>query len=207
MAEFTYELPTGGEARNLSDAKIKTALSSLKTGLNGNVDNTNLAAAAKPFDWYTPKVIATEQTRESTSFGTLTTADEIKEVVLPENGLIGIGYMAKVKSSVGNNGRIAIFVGANQLKTVANKGPEVQEVSSTATTFRQLSTYTGGVVLATEESGADVTTGQTIGLGNFGGLSLIFAAAGTYNISVQYKAVSGNVTAKERKLWCCVLGV
>jgi hypothetical protein len=34
-----------------------------------------------------------------------------------------------------------------------------------------------------------------------------FAAAGTYNISVQYKATSGSITAKERKLWVAVLGV
>src|SRR4051812_17888140 len=60
------------------------------------VTNAKLAAAAKPVVWYTPKVTATEQTRESATYGTLTTADEISSVVLPENGLIMVGFTAKV---------------------------------------------------------------------------------------------------------------
>lgn len=43
MPEFTYTLPAGGEARNLSDALIKTALTKLK---EPTLDNTNLSASA-----------------------------------------------------------------------------------------------------------------------------------------------------------------
>lgn len=43
MPEFTYTLPTGGEARNLSDGLIKTALTKLK---EPTLDNTNLSASA-----------------------------------------------------------------------------------------------------------------------------------------------------------------
>jgi hypothetical protein len=39
-----------------------------------------------------------------------------------------------------------------------------------------------------------------------GGSIEVFAAAGTYTIGVKYKATSGNVTAKERKLWVATLG-
>jgi hypothetical protein len=35
----------------------------------------------------------------------------------------------------------------------------------------------------------------------------LYATAGTYNTTVQFKATSGSITAKERKLWCYVLGV
>lgn len=39
-----------------------------------------------------------------------------------------------------------------------------------------------------------------------GGLCCIFAAAGTYDISVQFAASAGSVTAKNRKLWAWTLG-
>src|SRR5690349_10367695 len=91
-------------------------------------------AAATGFTWHTPKVIATEESRESTSFGTLTTADEIKSVVLPENGLLVVGYSAIVKSSVSAAGRAAIFVGSNQLKTGTGSGPPSAEQAATVGT-------------------------------------------------------------------------
>lgn len=71
--------------------------------------------------------------------------------------------------------------------------------------------------------GGDVTTGQATGtvlavngalrtiVGSdqialvtsyfTGNVCSVFAAAGTYTISVQYKSTSGSVTAKDRKLW------
>jgi hypothetical protein len=51
---------------------------------------------------------------------------------------------------------------------------------------------------------SSTTTAQT--LNHFGGLCAIEADAGTYDISVQYKASSGTVTAKDRKLWAMALG-
>ena len=35
---------------------------------------------------------------------------------------------------------------------------------------------------------------------------MVFAAAGTYDISVQFKASSGSVTVKNRKLWVWTMG-
>lgn len=165
-------------------------------------------AARTGFTWYTPKVIATEQSRENTAFGVLSTADEIKEVVLPENGLIAIGYMAKVKSSVSAAGRAAVFVGSNQLKAIKVGEPVEQEAATIGTNLTQLSTTGHGLENGGEEglTAADVTTGQVVGVGSKGGIAYVFAAAGTYAISIKYKATSGSVTAKERKLWCCVLG-
>src|SRR5882672_5453420 len=76
------------------------------------VTRANLATESKPFTWYTPKIIATEETRENVAFGNLTTADEIASVVVPENGKLLIGYRAHYKSSVGAAGSVALFVGA-----------------------------------------------------------------------------------------------
>lgn len=188
--------------------------------VNGELDNENLksaagitrgklAADAKGIvgTWYTPKVIATEQSRESTSFGTLTTADEIKEVVLPENGLLVIGYAALAKCSVSAAGRAAIFIGSNQLKIAGATVPVVQETELFGTGFQTISSVARG--LDRGEGTSYVTTGQAVYAAkteHTGGMCFVHAAAGTYNISVQYRATSGSVTAKERKLWVANLG-
>lgn len=217
---------TIGSPNTSQDPKIKENFETLSGLLGGSNKITGtgieaaaeigagqLAASAKPFDWYTPKIIATEQTRENTSFGTLTTADEIASVVLPENGVMLVSYDATVKSSVSGAGRVALFLGANQLKSdQAGTAPAVQEAEVGGTNFRHLvSGQLGLSVASTATWGGNVTTGQIMGLGGVtpfsGGLMAIFAAAGTYAVSAQYKATSGSVTAKERKLWVAVLGV
>lgn len=159
--------------------------------------------------WYTPSIVATEQERENVAFGTLTTADEVKSVVLPENGLMVIGYMAIVKSSVSEAGAAAIFLGATQLKAVGSTTPVVQEVKTTGTSTTIVSSSPIGLVNSGNGS-SYVTTGMSVSSINIatgGGLCFVFAAAGTYNVSVQYKATSGKVFAKERKLWVGVIGV
>lgn len=80
----------------------------------------------------------------------------------------------------------------------------------------------------TSASLSDVTTGQVVGMApvdTFGavyevgstlltyasrvpvaGEVVVFAAAGTYDISIQFKSSSGSVTVKERKLWVWSMG-
>lgn len=100
---------------------------------------------------------------------------------------------------------------------------------TTSTVNRPLATFAGGLFSVNNVSGssftADVTTGQVVGyqpsqsanfagvevagsgfttaadLPGLGGPCYIFAAAGTYAVSVQFKATSGSVTASNRKLW------
>lgn len=146
--------------------------------------------------------IAKEETRESATFGTLPTADLIKEVKVGEKGLLRIGYSARFKSSVSGAGKAAIFLGANQLKLYTTE-PKVQMVSTVGTTFRHLSTSWGGLTTSTsgEATGADVTTGQLISASIEGGMAELWVAPGTYEVSVQYKATSGSATGKERRLW------
>lgn len=152
--------------------------------------------------------IPKEEARESTTFGTLTTPDEIKELKVPGNGLIRIGYTAVMKSSAANEGRAAIFIGANQLR--ADKGattPSFSEVSSKgAAAFHHFTTCPKGLeTSATSEWKGDITTGQTLSVGDSlssGGTCEVYGLpAGTYTVSVAYKALSGTVTAKERRLF------
>lgn len=204
----------------------------LQEVINGNIDNENikaeagisrskLEAAARGVagTWYTPKVIATEQSRESTSFGTLSTADQIASVVLPENGLIFVAYQATAKSSVSGAGRAAIYLGENQLRggygSAWNPGTTTlaaQEATITTTEWVSLGSSQGGLVNAVANGWAsDYSTGQVVGSAadpsGLHGPCCIFAAAGTYTISVRFRATSGSITAKNRKLWVWTAGV
>lgn len=216
----TYEIPLIGSSNETQEPKIKTMLE----GLNNKLNSSNLlegsgianeaikSAQISPGTvgrFYAPTIIATEQERESTSFGTLTTKDEVTNVVLPTNGLIVVYYLAVVKSSVSASGRAAIFLNENQLKTV-NSGSWVgQETPTIGTAFATFSAGDAGLSAVGENPEAQPTTGAGFGVGSAtsrGAGCAIFAAAGTYNISVRFKALSGKITAKERRLYVGVIG-
>lgn len=151
--------------------------------------------------------IAKEETRESATYGTLTTADEIKEVAVPKDGILHVGYTAAIKSSVSGEGRAAIFIGENQLK--ADKGgtaPAVADVASKGTTFHHISSCPKGLETSSVNTWTgDVTTGQALCVGDSlsqGGTCMIFGLPeGSYNVSLRYRALSGSVTSKERHLY------
>ncbi len=164
--------------------------------------------------------IATEEARTNVAYGLLTTPDRVSSVVLPADGLICVAFQGMWKESVNGAARAAIFVGANQLKSYEDNAaaPTVREVGcyGGADSYAPLASYSMGLLPdatgATAYTG-DVTTGQLVGYGgslggstvSFGGPCYIFAAAGTYDVSVQFKASSGSVTAKNRKLWVWTL--
>lgn len=172
-------------------------------------------------------IIATEQSRTNVAYGLLGTPDRVQDIVLPTDGLIFALYQAQWKSSNGFGAAwAAFFLGSNQLKVDAHPqtggAPVVQEAGGPgpADTYAMLGTgaasgwNSAGVGLNSwlgndlVAKGNDVSTGQIIGTGpNTSGQRVasgpvaIFAAAGTYDLSVQFKASVGSVTAKNRKLW------
>lgn len=177
-----------------------------------------------------PSIIPTTGTRTNTAYGQLSDGpDQVSGIVLPTNGLIAVAYQATWQESVDNAARAAIFIGANQLKIGATNvaAPVVQDAANdmTINTDAVLATGPGGLqgfgaAFAAAAYGGDVTTGQVIGNAMYqanqtgggpggspmGGPVYIFAAAGTYTVSVQFKASSGTVTAKNRKLWVWTVG-
>lgn len=214
MAEINPEIPAKSDPLGTSDSKIRKSLVTIREAINGELDNTNLSGTAgitranllaesKPVKWYAPKVIATEQSRTSTEFGTLETADEIKEVVVPENGLVLVSFRARLKASVGSAGRIALFLGANQLKNASGSAQETSMPGDQeGLEWQHIFTSAGaGFALALGET-ADASTGQMVGAGPIEA----FVAAGTYNIAVKFRSTSGSITAKERKLFVRVSG-
>jgi hypothetical protein len=190
----------------LTEAKFSTTLLQ-KLGLN---DGAQVGRGKS--------IIATTESRTNAAYGLLTTPDRVQNIVLPTDGLIAVAFTGTWQWTVGGGAaRAAIFVGANQLKATSNAGgaPGVQEIagSNGVNVDESFTSSPGGLVGQSSQTGGaypgDATTGQVVGL-QFttlpGGPCLIFAAAGTYDVSVQFKASSGSVTAKNRKLWVWTVG-
>lgn len=199
---------------------------------DGTIDVAELASALAVFLGVSQSgvvrrgksIIATEESRTNVAYGKMTTPDQVSSVVLPTDGLICVAYHAMFKNSVANGGRAAIFLGANQVKMATGSGaaPVVVEEDTgnlTVDTYRPLYSAVGGsggaglslVNGATNYTG-DVTTGQILGETGLGAGApvptpvYIFAAAGTYDVSIQFRSTSGSVTMKERKLWVWTMG-
>lgn len=174
-------------------------------------------------------IIATTETRTNVAFGTLPTPDQVT-VVLPTDGLIKIAFQGMWQEQVAGAGQAAIFIGANQLKVQSDasalpRGPAVQAAVMGGVAARDAPLVSAPIGLVSLNPGgsytADVATGQAVGFANkgdvaswdvgsgfgavgplqHGGSCFVFAAAGTYTVSVQFKSTSGSVTVKNRKLW------
>lgn len=159
-------------------------------------------------------IIAAEESHSSVSYGLLHTPDRVRNVTLPTDGLIIVAYQALVKSdSVA--AQAAIFLGPNQVKA-ANPGfvpggQSALEPGLSPDVYKPLGTFGGGLQMApaNTDTGTAVTTGQIVGGvvgGSNGGLCALFAAPGTYDVSIQFRSSSGTVTVKDRKLWVWTVG-
>lgn len=224
---------TAGAAENVN--QLMDNLNRLKDAVNLDVDSGLAEPAGLSVTGTVRRgkaIVATEEARTNTAYGLLATPDRVSNVVMPTDGLIIVGYQALVKSSVADAGEVALFIGANQLTVQDGTGrATATQAAPATTTYNPVSTCPVGLAAnrqATGDFAADVTTGQAIGwlstdaravIGGssrqlfnaatnsvLGGLCPVFAAAGTYDISVQFKASSGSVTAKGRKLWVWTMG-
>lgn len=227
------QIPTGGLA-NLAVTNTKIAndavdASKIATGAVGStelassiVDAIKLDTTLSAFLGVTQGVtirrgavsIPAVESTTSLSYSptNLATPDRIQNVVVGTNGLLIIGYQAIWQCTVGNNAMAAIFIGANQLKNASAGGaPVAQEAfhSSGVADDNPLSTAPAGLVSAASAGNAtEVTTGQTIGVSSStGGVTFVFVAPGTYDVSVQFKNFgAATTTVKNRRLWVLSLG-
>jgi hypothetical protein len=224
--------PSIGQPNATEDVDIVNAFSAIQTLVNGNLDEQNLATATNQrlglnsggaSGRGTTGLITASETRINAAYGLLGTPDQVSGIVLPTNGLLVIGYQAAWSESVAAAARAAIFIGATQLKFVSGAGaaPAVQEAGtqSGGTTGTSIALGTGprGIISEVAAAGypGDVTTGQVLGVGQGSdgvggrvgyGPTYVWAAAGTYTVSVQFKASSGSVTAVNRRLWVWSIG-
>jgi hypothetical protein len=159
--------------------------------------------------------IATSESTTATSYaiGNLATPDRVTQIVLPADAWIAVMYQAIWQNTVGSNGKAAVFLNTTQCKIGSGTGApsNVEAAGPTQANddgllFTASSSPTGaGALVTTSGAGAatEVTTGQMIGDGiSSGGMVYCFAAAGTYDVSVQFKnSAAGTTTVKNRHLW------
>lgn len=177
-------------------------------------------------------IIATEQTTTSTSFVALTTPDLVSGVVVPEDGVLRVGFEALWKSSVEVVHQAAIFIGENQLKIHESgwSAPRVQaaRLSNTDTgVYHTIFSFKGGLLSdnCAGQSVVKVATGQVLGLQGaaesevngssvtigdddyYGGfVDIVGLPAGSYDVGVRYKTTSGTLSVKDRRLWVEAIG-
>lgn len=163
-------------------------------------------------------IVATSETRTSSSYGLLTTPDRVQSVVLPTDGIIQVRFLAQWNQSTSVAASAAIFLGSNQLQATTDIGAADPSVATVGTGSSNgvdhwLSTYWQGLVSVAGASGASPSgpssTGQVLGTflagAGGGGAVDIVAPGGTYDVSVQFKTAGGTLTVRNRKLWVRVL--
>lgn len=211
MTTLSYTVPVAGSTLNsIADPEVSTALTSIETWANGNIDSTNLAAATSQSASVNASGqvvkgvsnIATNQGQtNSTPFALLGTPDQVQNVVLASNGLIAVWFQATVNGA----GSMALFLGTNQIELAGATAPAVQTLAvNTSGVATPVFTTPTGLAQVTPSSGysGNVTTGQLIGgTAVGGGPCYIFAAAGTYTVSVQFKSPGTTINALNRTLW------
>jgi len=235
MPDISPSIPVVGQSNATEEPKIVTALTQLVAAVNdvdsaqitdGVIQDVDLQSAlldklgvsAGVTVRRGKSIIAASESTSATSYaiGNLTTPDRVSGIVLPTDGLICVAYQALWQNTVIGNGKAAIFIGGNQLKEAANAGgaPTVQEVAGNngqANIDVTLASCAAGLESTSQTLAmTDVTTGQIQGVGQLGqlcGPTYIFASAGTYDVSVQFKnSAAGTLTVKNRKLWVWTLG-
>jgi hypothetical protein len=137
--------------------------------------------------------------RTNTSYGTLTAADQVTDIVLPTNGLLHIAYQASWEMDIVATVKAAIFLDGVQLKETSTPSAVVQEATLFGNTNLQaVHTVVGGLANVHDSVGdytGDATTGQILQP------VTVFANAGTYDVSIRFKGSgSSTVTVQNRKL-------
>jgi hypothetical protein len=149
--------------------------------------------------------VAAAQTTSGTSFGFLSTHDEVTGITLATNGLIKINYLAQVKVSAGT-GQAGLFINPGSGYVALNypsSNNTFNQVSGSFTATHISPIVTNGNTLTTIASGSSDSTFVTTGMAlpTAGGSIIVMAAAGTYSIGVQYLNSAGTTTAQNRTLW------
>lgn len=212
-------------------SQVNARYAPLYAALSGALDTDNLLDTINELLGLTrgavkrrgKSIIPTTESRTNVAYGTMPTPDQVTGIVLPTDGLIYVGYQATWQESVNAAAAASIFVGANQLQIAATNftGPTVTQAAlgtGAAAIDKPLASFPGGLrssdgLAQTSVYSGDATTGQLVGVNLTGTATLpvggpvaIFATAGTYTISVQFRSTSGSVTVKNRKLWVWTMG-
>lgn len=165
-------------------------------------------------------IISASGTRTNPAPGQLSNGpDRVSSVVLPTDGIILVWFQAVWKQSVASTAHAYLYlssnpvVAANHAGATPGTGNSEAWIGTTANADVALHSWGGGLLSSNSNPmvaySGDVTTGQIIGSSvsnGYYGPCWIFAAAGTYNVEVNFWADSGTVTVKDRRLWVATIG-
>lgn len=167
--------------------------------------------------------VLTEETIASSSSNVLApTPDRIQNLVLPTDGLIFIVFRCLIKS---NNAATVIsavpYLSSNRI-AIPTDGtyPTDMTPNTNSTYWSILQTHSGGFSIAPtintfgDSSFDNIATGEVLGLRdayptpevNRGGVLVVEAAAGTYDVSIKYTTSTNSGAVKQRKLWVWTQG-
>lgn len=166
-------------------------------------------------------IVDQAEVTSSLTYTPLTTPDLVT-VTLPTNGIIQVVFFARWASTLGNNERISVFLNGVQALKGSGTGAPSAPVDNAGGLTPNVTDGTFNYVWAGTHAfwglganGNDVnyaTGGQLFGggppmTGATGPELTLFAAAGTYDVSIQYRNINpGTLTVKSRKLWVWTMG-
>jgi hypothetical protein len=190
----------------------KTRRDAMTAGLAAGLGGLGMAAIMAPEARATTSgrcIISGEESRSSSSFGLLSTSDQVLSIDVPTQGKLRISYLAAWKGDTDKATiTAAIFIGSDQLLngTVTTSSAQAKAVLNSSTVEGEPNKYA-----SLRTSGDGLSSGSTLGgPTTFSGYPTtgviispceVFVAAGTYSISVQFKASAGAVLVKDRRLW------
>lgn len=214
MSQISLSIPQVGLPDTTEDVKVANNFTTIQNVINGGLDGTNLSAAgaqsaAVNQSGQTVKgsfIKLGTDTTTSTTFGTLSTPDQVAGITLGSAGLLFVYYRAQwVCTAGGGAGAAEICLNGTAVQVDAGNGTFVASLATTNASggfANGLSSTSTGLVNA---GGAnltvnDPTTGLYIAAG-VGGPAVITAAAGTYTVSIQFKTSSGTLSVSNRRLY------
>lgn len=177
-------------------------------------------------------IIATQQQAPGASFtglaayGLLATPDRVSGITLPTDGLIFVAFQAQwgVMASTVFAGdeymEVGAFLGATQITrhtgAAATPSPMTAQlpILNGESKWNALASTPSGFATInpartpgnTPNVTGDVTTGQAIGAEMGGGFFAVFAAAGTYDVSIRFRTYNAEGYVRNRKLWVWTAG-
>jgi hypothetical protein len=226
LSEIQGIINGGLDSSNITDATIAEAdlAAALATRLG-------LGSAGRG-----KSIIATSQARTNVAYGTLATPDKVTVTLPTDGLVFvsyqatwqeSVSGAARAAIFLGANQVKTAVAGDSATPIVAPAEAEIGG-SGSGNIGMPIATWHGGLasgggVDAPLTHTGDVTTGQVLGgvhasdayptangaVGNQyikGGPCILFAAAGSYDVSVQFKASSGTVAAYDRRLWVWTMG-
>jgi hypothetical protein len=163
---------------------------------------------------FASKVIASEQSLTNKSeYTPMGTADEVTGLIVPENGVLLIAYLASIKSSSNEvNATACLFIdgtalsigGSGSIAAVSTKSTAFLALSSDALTGLAISDLSRGTFAS--KPAQLVSSSAVAGTGGAGLAAVVFKEAGTHTVLVQFKCATATVTVKERRLAAWVMG-